>query len=149
MKLPLLSVFSLLLLTGWMIACGPAETVDPNVKIEDPTQLSLVVGTWSIKRYSYIAAGKGALVEENAGTFEFDQDGTGFTDADVPGMRQANKANVKWVYDEEVQTLTLDFQNGEDPDVFEVLKLNEAEQILRREWGNSTQKWIIDIVLEK
>lgn len=131
-----------------MFACQP-EGVGPDEVPTMDERASPVLGSWNLKRYSYIAKGKGALIEQDAGIFEVKEDGMGSVDVDVPGMSHAQAATFKWTYDEENKKLTLDYEDGSNVDEFEVLALSESAATLRREWSDGSQSWIIDMNWEK
>lgn len=92
-------------------------------------------GTWDVDKYIAITeVGQDTLIEltyDNAGTLVFQKDGTGTADLSVPGNTQ-NAQAITWSFDKEEALLTIDWQDGEDPWIFEVITSEMKYMQLRR-----------------
>ena len=88
-------------------------------------------GTWNITRFESITRIDTSSIElafTDAGTFTFNEDGTGKTILNILGS--VDSASIDWSYDEEAEAITIDFNDGEGPSTFDVL-VNERK---RQEW---------------
>ncbi|MEO0472507.1 MAG: hypothetical protein AAF206_22990 [Bacteroidota bacterium] len=88
-------------------------------------------GSWNVSRFESITRIDTSSIElafTDAGTFTFNEDGTGQAVLNIFGM--SDSASIDWNYDEEAETITIDFNDGEGPSTFDVL-INEKKA---QEW---------------